>query len=159
MNLSVLGCGYVGLVTGACFADLGNNISCYDISSKRVNSLKKSVVPFHEPGLDNLVAEKVENGQLAFTSSLKNCLEFSDVYFICVGTPQKHSGKPNLDFIDAAITSIFEYVTEQKNSAVKKHIFIKSTVPPGTVKSYLKKLKKALLNKQNLKIMTVTFSA
>ena len=146
MNLSILGCGYVGLVTGACFADLGNHVNCYDISNKRIVSLKKSIVPFHEPGLDALVADKSTQGQLSFTNSLSKCLDFSDVYFICVGTPQRPNGKPNLEYLDSAITSIIHHVKKNHNSETKKHIFIKSTIPPGTIKKLSLKLKKNKLD-------------
>ena len=147
MNLSILGCGYVGLVTGACFADLGNKVTCYDISKKRVNSLKKSSVPFYEPGLDGLVADKCAQGHLSFTNSLSKCLDFSDIYFICVGTPQRPNGKPNLEYLNSAITSIIAHVKKNNNLESRKHIFIKSTIPPGTIKKLLQKLKKGKLDK------------
>ena len=149
MNLSIFGCGYVGLVTGACFADLGNNVTCYDISKKRVNCLKKAIVPFYEPGLDALVSSKSDDKKLNFTNSLEACLRFSDVYFICVGTPQKTNGRPNLEYIQSSIQSIIDYVDKQiqnKKNLSKKHIFIKSTVPPGTIKNLSKKIKSKKLD-------------
>lgn len=139
MNISIFGCGYVGLVTGACFADLGNNVSCYDVDKKKISSLNRGIVPFHEPGLDQLISKNAQNKKISFSSDIKDCINFSSVLFICVGTPQKNNGEPNLSYINDCISTILEH--SKQNEDEIKHIFIKSTVPPGTIKRLQKMIK------------------
>ena len=134
MNISILGCGYVGLVTGACFSDLGNQVICYDTDKSKITSLKKSKVPFYEPGLDELIFKNIQKNKIVFTSNIKECLGKSDLYFVCVGTPQKKTGEPDLTYIKKCIESIIAEISIDAPN--KKHIFIKSTVPPGTTQYF-----------------------
>jgi len=139
MNISIFGCGYVGLVTGACFSDLGNKVICYDNDLRRITSLNKSKVPFYEPGLEELINKNIQKDKISFTSNQSECMKGSDIYFVCVGTPQKKSGEPDLTFIKKCVKSIIAQIPKKKLN--KKHIFIKSTVPPGTTQSFQELIK------------------
>ena len=89
MKLCMIGTGYVGLVSGTCFSDLGNSVICVDKDTKKIDNLKKGIMPIYEPGLDELVKRNHSSGKLKFTSNLKESVLKSDVIFICVGTPTK----------------------------------------------------------------------
>ena len=89
MKLCMIGTGYVGLVSGTCFSDLGNNVICVDRDQKKINDLKKGIIPIHEPGLDELVQKNYKNNRLKFSTNLKESVSKSDIVFICVGTPNK----------------------------------------------------------------------
>ena len=89
MKLCMIGTGYVGLVSGVCFSDLGNNVICVDNDKKKIEDLKKGIVPIYEPGLDELVLKNVKNKRLKFSTNLKESISKSDIIFICVGTPTK----------------------------------------------------------------------
>ena len=92
MQLTVIGTGYVGLVTGACFAEMGNDVTCVDIDAGKIEGLKQGVLPIYEPGLDAIVTSNVTGGRLHFTTSLEEAIARSDVYFIAVGTPPNEDG-------------------------------------------------------------------
>ena len=126
MKISVLGTGYVGLVTGSCFADLGNDVTCIDIDREKIDALRAGRVPIYEPGLEELLHRNVEEGRLSFTTSLDDSVKDRDVVFICVGTPQKSTGKADLTHIIEAVES----VAKRMNQFLV--IVTKSTVPPGT---------------------------
>ena len=89
MNISIIGTGYVGLVSGACFADLGNNVICVDVDEKKIANLKKCIIPIYEPGLEELIIKNYKSSRLNFTTNLKYAINHSDIVFICVGTPTK----------------------------------------------------------------------
>ena len=125
-RICVVGVGYVGLVTSACFADLGNNIIALDINEKRIEGLKNNIMPIYEPGLDELVKRNVKAGRLNFTTSYKEALEGAEFVFIAVGTPSAVNGEADLQYVAAAASSIAENMT---NSLV---VINKSTVPVGT---------------------------
>ena len=89
MKLCMIGAGYVGLVSGVCFSDLGKEVVCVDKDQNKINSLKNSIIPIYEPGLEELVKKNYKAGRLSFTTNLSNAVKSSDVIFICVGTPTK----------------------------------------------------------------------
>ncbi len=126
MKVTFVGTGYVGLVTGNCFAEVGNEVICVDIDEKKVEGLRNGVLPIFEPGLDKLVASNVEAGRLSFTTDLAGALATTDVVFVAVGTPQSADGSANLNYVWSVIDAIREHATS------KKVVVIKSTVPVGT---------------------------
>ena len=87
MNITIIGTGYVGLVTGTCFSDMGNEVYCVDVIEEKIDSLKKGIVPIYEPGLEELIKRNYERGNLHFTTNLKEGLDNSELCFIAVGTP------------------------------------------------------------------------
>lgn len=126
MNIAVVGTGYVGLVTGACFAGSGNNVICVDIDESKVESLKNSVIPFYEPGLEDVVKTNIEEGRLSFTSDAKAAIENSSIIFIAVGTPQSENGAADITYVLNVAKTIGEYINDYKV------VVTKSTVPVGT---------------------------
>jgi len=126
MNISIIGCGYVGLVTGACFAELGNNVICADNDTKKIESLKKLKIPFYEPGLEELVKKGVGENRLSFTKNIKEVVEKSLIIFICVGTPPKEDGSADLTGIENVSRAIAKYLDSYRL------IVEKSTVPVQT---------------------------
>ena len=127
MKLCMIGTGYVGLVSGVCFSDLGNDVICVDNNKKKIINLEKGIVPIYEPGLDELVLKNYKNKRLKFSTNLKDAILKSDVIFICVGTPTKKNGS------GADLRQIFGVAREISNSISKfKIIITKSTVPVTT---------------------------
>ncbi len=125
-NIAVIGAGYVGLVTGACFADLGNKVCCLDIDQQRIHNLKQGVLPIYEPGLAEMVGRHVQAGRLRFSTDYEDAIDGSDFAFIAVGTPEGVDGEADLQYVRQAATSIAR--------AMKAPLVIvnKSTVPVGT---------------------------
>ncbi|WP_187441974.1 UDP-glucose dehydrogenase family protein [Sutcliffiella horikoshii] len=128
MNICVIGTGYVGLVSGVCFSDIGNKVTCVDIDENKINNLKKGIIPIYEPGLEELVLKNIQENRLSFTTKLEQALEEADIVLIAVGTPPKENGEADLRFVEAVATSI------GKNLKDYKVIVTKSTVPVGTGK-------------------------
>ncbi|MDA9071454.1 UDP-glucose/GDP-mannose dehydrogenase family protein [Candidatus Pelagibacter sp.] len=127
MKLCMIGTGYVGLVSGVCFSDLGNDVICVDRDSKKVENLNKGIVPIYEPGLDELIVKNYKNKRLKFSTNLKDSILKSDIIFICVGTPTKKNGK------GADLSQIYNVAKEIRGSISKfKIIITKSTVPVTT---------------------------
>ena len=127
MKLCMIGTGYVGLVSGVCFADLGNEVICVDKDTKKIDSLKKGKVPIYEPGLSELVLKNFKNKRLTFSSDLKNSVKKSDIIFICVGTPTT-IGRSSAD-----LSQVYKVAKELSLSINKfKIIITKSTVPVTT---------------------------
>ena len=123
----MIGTGYVGLVSGVCFSDLGNEVICVDRDIKKVNDLKKGIIPIYEPGLEELVLKNYKNKKLKFSTDLKNSVLKSDIIFICVGTPTKKNGN------GADLSQIYKVAKEIRDSISKfKIIITKSTVPVTT---------------------------
>ena len=108
MKLCMIGTGYVGLVSGVCFADLGNEVICVDKDLNKINSLKKGKVPIYEPGLSELVIKNFRNKRLNFSTDLKKSVKESDIIFICVGTPTKKGGS-SADLSQIKINSSCNY--------------------------------------------------
>ena len=127
MKLCMIGTGYVGLVSGACFSDLGNNVICVDRDTKKIENLKNGIIPIYEPGLEELVLKNYKNNRLKFSTNLKDSISKSDIVFICVGTPTKKNGS------GADLSQIFSVAKEIRSSISKfKIIITKSTVPVTT---------------------------
>jgi UDPglucose 6-dehydrogenase len=126
MNLTVVGTGYVGLVTGTCFAEMGHSVTCVDVDSRKVENLKKGVLPIYEPGLDAMVERNAREGRLTFTTSLPDAMQSSDVFFIAVGTPPGEDGSADLQYVLAVAREIGAHMDRY---AV---VIDKSTVPVGT---------------------------
>ena len=127
MKLCMIGTGYVGLVSGVCFSDLGNDVICVDNDLKKVEDLQKGIIPIYEPGLEELVKKNYKNKRLKFSTDLIDSISKSDVIFICVGTPTKKNGN------GADLSQIYNVAKEIRSSISKfKIIITKSTVPVAT---------------------------
>ena len=126
MHIAVIGTGYVGLVSGACFAEFGVEVTCVDVDEKKIESLKNGEIPIYEPGLDQIVEKNAEAGRLHFTTDLKSAVEQALVVFLAVGTPPKEDGSPDMSFIEAAAKTVAESMNGYKV------LVTKSTVPIGT---------------------------
>lgn len=136
MRVSVIGTGYVGLVAGACFADLGNDVICADIDSAKIAALARGKIPIYEPGLEELVKKNTAEKRLSFTTDAKAAVENSEIIFIAVGTPQSESGEADLTYVHDAAKMI--------GRAMNGHKIVvdKSTVPVGTCKQVKKIIEK-----------------
>ena len=126
MNITVIGTGYVGLVTGACFSKMGNMVYCVDIDEEKIDGLKNNILPIFEPNLETLVKTSQEKGDLIFTTDIREALDATDIIFIAVGTPMAEDGSANLDYIFAAASDIANNITHDSL------VVVKSTVPVGT---------------------------
>ncbi len=133
MRICMIGTGYVGLVTGTCFAEFGNDVTCVDIVKEKIDKLNRGELPIYEPGLDVMVAQNVKEGRLTFTTNLKKSVEEALVIFIAVGTPQAEDGSADMRYVEAVTKDIARYMNEYKV------IVNKSTVPVGAGK-WIKKL-------------------
>ncbi|MBK9283492.1 MAG: UDP-glucose/GDP-mannose dehydrogenase family protein [Sphingobacteriaceae bacterium] len=145
MKITVIGTGYVGLVTGTCFSEVGVDVTCVDIDEKKINNLKKGILPIYEPGLEEMVNRNVQKGRLHFSTSIKESIGEADVAFIAVGTPPDEDGSADLKYVLAVATSIGEYM--QKPLVV----VTKSTVPVSTSEK-VKAALQAALDKRKEKI-------
>jgi UDPglucose 6-dehydrogenase len=126
MKITVIGTGYVGLVSGACLADVGNDVLCLDVDAKKIATLQSGGMPIHEPGLDQVVQRNVAAGRLHFTTEPQRAVQFGTVQFIAVGTPPDEDGSADLKYVLAAARNIGRHMTDYKL------IVDKSTVPVGT---------------------------
>ena len=146
MKISMIGTGYVGLVSGACLADLGNNVCCVDNDQKKIDLLNNNQIPFFEPGLNDLVNKNYLSGRLKFTTNLNSAIKNSDIIFICVGTPtSKKNSSTDLRYVFKAVTEISKYIDRFKI------IVTKSTVPVTTGD----KIEKLILRKRKKKLFEV----
>ena len=127
MKLCMIGTGYVGLVSGVCFADLGNDVICVDKDNNKINNLKKGIIPIYEPGLEELVLKNYKNKRLNFSTNLKESIKKSDIVFVCVGTPTRRNSN------SADLSQVYSVAKEISKSINKFKIIInKSTVPVTT---------------------------
>ncbi|MDD3353426.1 UDP-glucose/GDP-mannose dehydrogenase family protein [Zoogloea sp.] len=126
MKITVVGTGYVGLVSGACLAEMGNDVLCLDLDPEKIRILKEGGIPIHEPGLDQVVARNVAAGRLHFTTNVQEAVQFGTIQFIAVGTPPDEDGSADLQYVLSAARNIGRYMTDYKV------IVDKSTVPVGT---------------------------
>lgn len=128
MHIAVIGTGYVGLVTGACFAEFGVEVTCVDVDESKIDRLNQGIIPIYEPGLDQIVEKNSKAGRLHFTTEIKTAVEQALVIFLAVGTPPKEDGSPDMSFYQSAAKSIAEFMNGYKV------LVTKSTVPVGTGK-------------------------
>jgi len=126
MHIAVIGTGYVGLVSGACLADFGLKVACVDVDEKKIEALREGIIPFYEPGLEDLVRKNVRAGRLTFTTNLAEAVKNSLVVFICVGTPPLPDGSSDLSQIKSVALALADVIDDYKV------IVTKSTVPVGT---------------------------
>ena len=126
MKITMIGTGYVGLVTGACLADAGNHVLCLDLDESKIKTLNEGGIPIHEPGLLELVRKNAAAGRLRFTTNIEESVAFGQVQFIAVGTPPDEDGSADLQYVVAAARNIGRYMTAEKV------VVDKSTVPVGT---------------------------
>lgn len=145
MKIAVVGTGYVGLVTGTCFAEVGIDVVCIDVNTQKIENLNKGILPIYEPGLEEMVSRNVEKGRLKFSTSLKDSISQCDVAFIAVGTPPGEDGSADLKYVIG--------VAKEIGANINDYIVVvtKSTVPVGTAQ----KVKNAIndeLGKRNANI-------
>ena len=145
MNIAVVGTGYVGLVTGACFSEMGINVTCVDVDFQKIQNLKQGIIPIYEPGLEELVKRNSKAGRLEFTTDLSSCLDNVEVVFSAVGTPPDEDGSADLRFVWEVARTIGQHI--------RKYVLVvtKSTVPVGTAKQ-VKKIINEELAKRNLDV-------
>lgn len=138
MNIAIVGTGYVGLVSGACFAEMGINVTCVDIDQNKINKLLSGIMPIYEPGLDELVERNVKAGRLKFTTDLCSCIDDVEVIFSAVGTPPDEDGSADLRYVIEVARTV--------GRNMKHHIILvtKSTVPVGTAKKVKAAIKEEL---------------
>src|SRR5574344_1602441 len=136
MNIAIVGTGYVGLVSGTCFSEMGIDVTCVDVDIDKINRLIAGNIPIYEPGLDDMVKRNVEAGRLHFTTDLRDCLDKVEIVFSAVGTPPDEDGSADLKYVLA--------VARTFGQNIKKYTLLvtKSTVPVGTAK----KVKDAILD-------------
>src|SRR6185295_13914490 len=135
MHIAVIGTGYVGLVTGACFAEFGVDVTCVDVDAGKVASLGRGQAPIYEPGLEQLIQKNLDAGRLRFTIDVKSAVQHASVVFLAVGTPPKEDGSADLSFVDQAARDIAQNISSYTV------IVMKSTVPVGTGKRLVKLIK------------------
>ncbi len=142
MRIAVIGAGYVGLVTGTCFSEMGNQVICVDKDLTKLDQLRLGQIPFHEPGLDQLVRDNIAAGRLTFKSDIQTAIEDVELVFIAVGTPAQHDGKADISFILQA--------AQQIGQAIQEPLIVvnKSTVPVGTADRVRSTIEQTLQDRQ-----------
>lgn len=126
MNIAIVGTGYVGLVSGACFAEMGIDVTCVDIDQKKIENLRNGIIPIYEPGLDELVKRNVDEGRLHFTTDLTDCLDNVEAVFCAVGTPPDEDGSADLKYVKDVARTFGQHIKDYTL------LVTKSTVPVGT---------------------------
>jgi UDPglucose 6-dehydrogenase len=147
MKIAIVGTGYVGLVTGACFAEMGTDVYCVDIDEEKIERLRKGDIPIYEPGLEEIVHKNCKNGRLSFTTDLTEALDRVDVLFSAVGTPPGEDGSADLTYVLNVARTVGRHM--------KKYLLVitKSTVPVGTAN----KIKQAIAEEQNKRGVSIEF--
>ena len=138
MKITIVGSGYVGLVTGACFSEVGIDVVCVDINQEKIDNLKKGIIPIFEPGLEEMVLRNMKKGRLNFTTSLADAITDSEVLFIAVGTPPDEDGSADLKYVLAVARDCGKYMNDYML------VVTKSTVPVGTALKVRKALQEEL---------------
>lgn len=126
MKITIIGSGYVGLVTGACFSEVGIDVQCVDVDRKKIDNLKKGIIPIYEPGLEKMIVRNMDKGRLLFTTNISEAIKGSDVIFISVGTPPDEDGSADLKYVIQVARDCGKYINDYAL------IVTKSTVPVGT---------------------------
>lgn len=147
MQVAIIGSGYVGLVAGACFAQMGNEVICLDVDSTKIESLKQGKIPIYEPGLEEMVRENAKLNTLRFSTDKKEAISNAEVIFIAVGTPMGEDGSADLSFVKAVAQDIGEYIAREYVVIVDK-----STVPVGTAREVRKIIVNVLAKRQDSRI-------
>ena len=145
MKIAIVGTGYVGLVTGTCFAEIGVDVTCVDTNSEKIETLKKGIIPIYEPGLEEMVLRNTKSKRLRFTTSLESCLNDVEVIFSAVGTPPDEDGSADLSYVLAVAHTI------GRNMNKYKLVVTKSTVPVGTAQKVRNAIQEEL-DKRGVKI-------
>ncbi len=148
MHIAVIGTGYVGLVTGACFAEFGVDVTCVDVDEGKIGRLLKGIMPIYEPGLEQLVAKNTQAGRLHFTTNVGEAVEQALVVFLAVGTPPLPDGSPDLSFIEAAAGSVADHLNDYKV------VVTKSTVPIGTGERIRRLINERKKNRTNFGVVS-----
>jgi UDPglucose 6-dehydrogenase len=142
MKITIVGSGYVGLVTGACFSEVGIDVQCVDVDQVKIDSLKKGIIPIYEPGLEKMITRNMEKGRLQFTTNLSDALKGSDVVFISVGTPPDEDGSADLKYVLQVARDCGKHMTDYTL------VVTKSTVPVGTSRKVKKAIEEELAKRQ-----------
>lgn len=147
MKIAVVGTGYVGLVTGTCFSDMGNDVWCVDVDASKIQNLKDGIIPIYEPGLESMVKSNYELGHLRFTTDISEALDHANICFIAVGTPMGEDGSADLHYVLE--------VAGQIGANMKRHMYVvdKSTVPVGTAS----KVRAAIQKELDKRVSSLTF--
>ena len=148
MKLCMIGTGYVGLVSGVCFSDLGNEVICVDRDQDKINKLKQGIIPIYEPGLEELVLKNYKNKRLKFSTDLSSSIKKSDIVFICVGTPTKKKGS------GADLSQIFSAAKEISKSINKFKIIITKSTVPVTTGDEIEKILSKNVNKNKFSVVS-----
>ena len=148
MKLCMIGTGYVGLVSGVCFSDLGNDVICVDKDQDKINNLQKGIIPIYEPGLEELVLKNYKNKKLKFSTDLDSSIKKSDIVFICVGTPTKKNG------IGADLSQIYSVSKEISKSINKFKIIITKSTVPVTTGDEIEKILLKRVNKNKFSVIS-----
>ncbi len=142
MKITVIGSGYVGLVTAACFAEVGHNVLCLDLDAKKIEDLNQGIIPIHEPGLDDFIKRNMIAGRISFTTDIQLAAEYGDVQFIAVGTPPGEDGSADLSHVLSAAENIGRYMNRYTV------VVDKSTVPVGTADKVRKTIESAFFTQR-----------
>ena len=148
MKLCMIGTGYVGLVSGVCFSDLGNEVICVDKDQDKINKLKQGIIPIYEPGLEELVIKNFKNKRLKFSTNLSSSIKKSDIVFICVGTPTKKNST------GADLSQIFSVAKEISKSINKFKIIITKSTVPLTTGDEIEKILSKKVNKNKFSVVS-----
>lgn len=138
MKITVVGTGYVGLVSGVCFSDIGVEVTCVDVDAQKINNLKQGVIPIYEPGLEEMLERNIKSGRIKFSTSLEESIQEAEVVFIAVGTPPGTDGKANLEYVYQVAQDLGRYLNHYTV------VVTKSTVPVGTTFKVKEKIQQEL---------------
>ena len=145
MKITIIGSGYVGLVTGACFSEVGIDVQCVDVDRKKIDNLNKGIIPIYEPGLEKMITRNMNKGRLHFTTNISDAVKGSDVVFISVGTPPDEDGSADLKYVIQVARDCGKYMDDYTL------VVTKSTVPVGTSLKVKNAIKEEL-DKSNVNI-------